>query len=441
MYFFKAGSFKNLYSIHTMRTQIFLFIALSACLCSCKNAKTVNMAENPDLKTIDIGKSIDKGRIVNISEIATDIKYVPLETNKNSLIGRGALVFYENGRIYVKFSRIVQVFNSDGKFLFTFNRIGRGPQEYSRGGVIRIEKGTGNFNVQVVRKNTTSLKRYNPDGIFINEIKFKNLKDEFPDFLGQMSNSLFLMRISNRIIKNDIEYFALVVDTLSNIRELIPVPHVKMNKVIDKKSVGNRIINFSSLKLPLYVNYYNDSLRICYPLGETIFTYNSEKGTCPRYDINYGKYRNQDGIINRSIDGSEMLFGINPQYYIENDNFLILYVQLGDYAHEPFVGKRWVTFDRVVERKDAYGLFNKKTGEFTLLNQPVKGIPGFRDDILNGPPVVVHHLSGDNTGAHMILASDFKEFVSNNSTSPQLKKIADNLKDEDNPVIALFKVR
>ncbi|MHC1779763.1 MAG: 6-bladed beta-propeller [Bacteroidales bacterium] len=420
-----------------MRIKIFFLTVLLVCLYSCKNSKTGKLVDNPDLKTIDVGKSVGKGRIVNLSEIATDIKYIPLETNPNSLIGRGALVFYENGRIYVKFSRIVQVFNSDGKHLFTFNRIGRGPQEYTDNGLIDIEKGTGNINVQTVRKRITSLKRYNPDGIFINEIIFKNLKDESPDRLGQISDSLFLMWISNRIIKNDIDYFALVVDTLSNIRQMIPTPDIKMNKSSETKYVGNRVMNISGSSLPLYVNHFKDSLRICYALDKTIFSFDHEKGTYRRYHIDYGKYRTPDDLTGRP----DKLITIDPHYYIESDKFLLLYFLLKDYAHEPFVGKRWVTFDRVVERKDAYGLFNKKTGDFTLLNHPVKGIPGFRDDILNGPPVVVHHLSGDNTGSQMILATDFKEFVSKNSTSPQLKKIADNLKDEDNPVIALFKVR
>ncbi|MHC1779762.1 MAG: 6-bladed beta-propeller [Bacteroidales bacterium] len=422
-----------------MRTQIFFLIALSACLCSCKNTKTGKQVDNPDLKTINIGESVGKGRIVNISEIATDIKYIPLETNKNSLIGTSSIVIYENGRIYVRFSRMLQVFDSTGKFLFTFNRNGRGPQEYIDG-LIQIEKGTGNINVFESKGNIASIKRYSPEGTFLSNILLKNPVDLSTSRVEQLSNSLFLMRISNRITKNDIEYFALVVDTLSNIRQMIPTPDIKMNKSSVTKYVGNRVINNLGSNL-IFVNYYNDSLRICAGLGNTIFSFDHEKAIYPRYNIDYGKYRDSDNKNSTSSENPGRPITINSHYYIENDNFLFLYVQLGEYAHEPFVGKRWVTFDRVVERKDAYGLFNKKTGEFTLLNQPVKGIPGFRDDILKGPPVVVHHLSGDNTGSQMILATDFKEYVSKNSTSPQLKKIADNLKDEDNPVIALIKVR
>ncbi len=364
-----------------MRTQIFIIIVLSGCLCSCKNTKTGNMADEPDLKTINVGESVGKGRIVNISEIATDIKYIPLETNKNSLIGKSAFVFYENGRIYIRFSRMLQVFDSTGKYLFTFNRIGNGPQEYSLNGLIKIEKGTGNINVFECKGNIASIKRYSPEGKFLSNILLKNPVDLNTDRAEQLSDSLYLIHISNSITKNNVEYFALIVDTLSNIREMIPAPNIKIKKSSETKYVGNRVMNVSGSILPLFVNYYKDSLRICYGLDNTIFSFEHEKGIYPRYNIDYGRYREPDNNNSTSSENPGRPITINSHYYIENDNFLFLYVQLGEYAHEPFVGKRWLTFDRVLERRDAYGLFNKKTGDFTLLNQPVKGIPGFRDNI------------------------------------------------------------
>ncbi len=131
-----------------MKLKILFLIALMLCHISCSNRDVKNPSNDVNVTTINVEKNIGIGRIVNISEIASNIKYIPLETNENSFIGKGALVFYENGRIYVKFSRIVKVFNSDGKYLFTFNRTGRGPQEYSNNGHIQIEKRTGNFNVK-----------------------------------------------------------------------------------------------------------------------------------------------------------------------------------------------------------------------------------------------------------------------------------------------------
>jgi len=62
-----------------------LFISLSSCSSNQDNHKS-----NP--KVIDVAGSIGIGRVVNLSEIADSIEYIPLETNEESLVstpGRG----------------------------------------------------------------------------------------------------------------------------------------------------------------------------------------------------------------------------------------------------------------------------------------------------------------------------------------------------------------
>ncbi|MDZ4058585.1 MAG: 6-bladed beta-propeller, partial [Bacteroidales bacterium] len=72
--------------------------------------------------------------MVQLSEIAESIEYIPLETNRNSMIDKvswSSLVF-ENNKYYIRtrFEESIFVFDSVGKFLFKFNRTGRGPEEY-----------------------------------------------------------------------------------------------------------------------------------------------------------------------------------------------------------------------------------------------------------------------------------------------------------------------
>jgi hypothetical protein len=82
-------------------------------------------------KIIDVASSVGGGRITDLSEIVSDIKYIPLETSKNSLVGEMVRVNYEKGRIYINDrSDSVKIFDYDGKFLRNFGRRGRGPQEY-----------------------------------------------------------------------------------------------------------------------------------------------------------------------------------------------------------------------------------------------------------------------------------------------------------------------
>lgn len=50
---------------------------------------------------IDVESAVGKGRIVNLSEVATDIRYIPLETTAESVIGNVWNVKYSNGKIYI----------------------------------------------------------------------------------------------------------------------------------------------------------------------------------------------------------------------------------------------------------------------------------------------------------------------------------------------------
>ncbi len=75
---------------------------LSACLLfllmfSCNRG--VDKSDN-NIPVIDVGSSVGKGRVVDLSEVASGIKYIPLETDSNSLVGSFPLVFFENERIY-----------------------------------------------------------------------------------------------------------------------------------------------------------------------------------------------------------------------------------------------------------------------------------------------------------------------------------------------------
>jgi hypothetical protein len=93
------------------------------------------------------------------------------------------------------------------------------------------------------------------------------------------------------------------------------------------------------------------------------------------------------------------------------------------------------------ERRDALGLYNKKSGEFTLLNHPTKGTPGLKDDILDGPPFIPQYMSEDNYAVKLFQPNELIDYVSENEVSAELHNIAATLKESDNPVVALVKLK
>ena len=76
--------------------------------------------------------STPKSIMTNLSDIATDIEYIPLQTTDNSLISRINSIKVTGNYIYVVNGSLDKLFCFDksGKYLFQLDKKGRGPEEY-----------------------------------------------------------------------------------------------------------------------------------------------------------------------------------------------------------------------------------------------------------------------------------------------------------------------
>lgn len=416
----------------------FLIVILFSCNRNQRNVRSSNTNYN----VIDVGSGVGKGRVVNLSEIASDIKYIPLETDSSSLIGFAPFIFYENERIYIRFSRIIKVFDKTGKYLFTFDRRGGGPEEYPSSCLIEIESGSGNFRAKFLKGGYTVIKTYSREGVFLRDYilpgKIKVSKTI------KISPNLYISQFSPQIENEGREYFAFLYDTLSKVEGYIPTPVIVKNYKIkgeNSTKIRNRRVYMSDIKIFSYLHSFKNSPRIYTFLADTIYTYNKENGLVPVYALDYGKYVDEKVTLSNITPKTGKFINISGSFYVETENFLLLDFHLRDFAHEPFMGKLIFNFGKVQERRDAYGLFNKKSGEFTLLNHPIRNTPGFKDDILKGLPFIPQYVSGDNFAVNIFYPDELIDYVANNQVSPELKKIIDTLKDTDNPVAVLVKLK
>ena len=95
----------------------FLFIILLFNSCTSVNSR------KEKLTVIDIESSINNYELVNLSDYASDLKYIQLETNDSALIGAIANIVYECNKIYISDqSESIYVFDNEGKHLKTFNK-------------------------------------------------------------------------------------------------------------------------------------------------------------------------------------------------------------------------------------------------------------------------------------------------------------------------------
>ena len=84
------------------------------------------------INVIDIASNVGKTEIVNLSEISENIEYIPLETTNKSILAPPLMYLsFENGVLYIRqFRTEIKIFNQNGEFIKTFNKLGRGEQEY-----------------------------------------------------------------------------------------------------------------------------------------------------------------------------------------------------------------------------------------------------------------------------------------------------------------------
>lgn len=87
--------------------------------------KEENLQINIDL----LSKPIKK--ISHLSEIATNVEYIPLQTSDNSLISYIHDMKADSNRLYIYILNEILCFDERGLFLFKLDKEGRGPEEYT----------------------------------------------------------------------------------------------------------------------------------------------------------------------------------------------------------------------------------------------------------------------------------------------------------------------
>ncbi len=121
---------------------------------------------------------------------------------------------------------------------------------------------------------------------------------------------------------------------------------------------------------------------------------------------------------------------------------MILRFYLNDYCQEPYeIAHSNKNGTSIFKYRDSYALYNKKTGAFTLMNQPVKNMLGFRENIKNGPPFLPVSISSDFQACALFTASQIIEYAQTNDVKGELKEIVKGLKDTDNPIVAIAKMK
>ncbi len=162
-----------------MNKLIIFLLLLSIYSCNKKSVSKEFSTERNNIKffQIDYERLLQNTKQVQLSEIASDVNYIPLETNEECAIGNEPQYFFTDSLIFVNNTNHILKYARNGKFLGRIGISGRGPQEID---FIRTMSVIPEKNLIAIQKNSEpKLLYFSFDGSFIKSIsipRFYNLK-------------------------------------------------------------------------------------------------------------------------------------------------------------------------------------------------------------------------------------------------------------------------
>jgi hypothetical protein len=381
------------------------------------------------LNILDVAGSLNSGRVVNLSEIADTVEYIPLETTNESLVDNifNDKIFFERGLFYVILrSGDITLFDHEGIFIRRFSRLGRGPGEYSQIGDVDVDYSTGNIFIE----NMSTISEYTIFGDFLSSMQFPN-KEEFDGLVFLYFKKLSDYFVVTSRMYNDLKYSGIVIDTASNLAKKLYYPKEEIRYVTSLPR------EFLSAKIKPKLFKYKDKVRIINGNNKYILSVNNDLTIDTAYVINYGKYspNSKPGKI-LPVDSPYLWRRFDV---FESDNYLFMTFHLGTLAKKPTVLLNAFGNEYVYHHSPS--MFNKATGELILLSQPEDYKLGFEEDFHDGPPVWPLYISTDNYMISVINTLDLKRYVDSNNVSRELESIASSLKEDSNPVIVRAKLK
>lgn len=358
---------------------------------------------------------------ITLSEIADDITYIPLD---NSIPFTYFKYVITSNAFYISAKGVgILEFNKKGNLIKKIGSRGRGPGEYWYGMAFTVDELTGNVFVLDPGK----FKVYSRSGMFLRDISLKEFGDGngFEDI--EFYNSFLFL--PNGLATGDSKYSWVFLDTLGKIAKTKEnfVPKFQTNLEMRcgiYKYKGNLF----------YYNYYND----------TVFSISADLKYSAAYlfakDVpRWPRERIEIKSISEFSSKLSKLF--LPGTMFETDKFIVLQYSYLDKSATSFIDK---------ESKKTY--LAMKFGN--VPNSFIKTMPSLYNDLDGGMPLkAIKYYYEKNKEYIITLISplDLKTFISSDEFResipkyPEKKrdliKLADSLKETDNPVLMIVKLK
>jgi hypothetical protein len=279
--------------MHNPYLQLILLILFFSVSCSQKK-------ENVPYQILSLQETTSS-KDLKLSDIMTDIKIVPLETNKESLIGAySKFVIGEKYIICITREKVLQ-FSSSGQFLRCLTNAGRGPEEFLDIMCYQVDQKERDFYFSEDHDN--KIRKINlSTGKFENPIRLpSNAQLEFFSFINEDKIAIFPYHRAKS------SFFIFYQDTLSNVLSGIPLERDALTPPM--------YMSFQPIKWGQKLFYYHSA--IC---GDTVILIDKLKKS-PYLIIDGGQ---KIDILSRDSEGfSTSIFLISSGFCLLNNAQLV----------------------------------------------------------------------------------------------------------------------
>ncbi len=387
-----------------MRYLAFIILVMLSCSCRSKDDHAI--------KTIDVQSSTGP-EIKNLSEIATDIQYIPLETHPDALLRSIGYLKEGNEKFYMSTALEILCFDKSGKFLYKLDQQGRGPNEYIylSDYDIRPEK---NQMVVLTRDKLYFYNETDTGFLLLKQLDLK-MQPRYSDFFPGQENILLSFSAASGLDKYQSVLINPEGDTLFNRPNFYRF--TRNSKVVMSFSADNIIMNTDGI------------LKIKGFLNDTIFTISSDYKFIPYMILNTGGNNITNDFL-ANIPMPDMNERISP---------IARFLQISEVLEV----ERYLFYRYSFQQTMNWGVYDKKTD----LSHLIDGKSLLIDDISGGvniePKFALNGLIYSWTDAlsfknHLSGEEFDKSEVKNSDRKSELEKLAALVKEDDNHLLIVI---
>jgi hypothetical protein len=351
---------------------------------------------------------------ITLSQLADGITYIPLDdsillaginSNSNPLFVNNHMYLYDR-------NQGILIFNRDGRFLRKVGKIGRGPGEYLHGGVFAVDNITGSVYLNDLN---SLIKVYSGNGDYQRSFSLIEYGGSI-DALTMFNERLFVT--FNLQFGDDFKYEWVFLDTLGN------------------------IVNKKERAIPLYKSnyltgggtyFFDQKMKFWHNFKDTVYSFNPDLTYRPNFILTPGDYRLPKSYVDDPI--RRLPEYIMFQQIFETKKYLII-------RYSFYKGKNGLI---IIDKKDyksytSYWTFDSFGSITNDLDGGLKFLP-LSFYIEDGR----EYLAGLVDPFQLKARANSNEFKSSTLKNTEKKKVfekmAYSLKETDNPVLMIIRLK